>query len=58
MEAEAIDQPTAEALVAHKYVLDWGDLPRDFGAVTAIERTQGGWQGTADPRGGGAAMGD
>jgi gamma-glutamyltranspeptidase len=29
-----------------------------FGAANAIVRTPTGWQGTADPRGGGAAIGD
>jgi gamma-glutamyltranspeptidase len=29
-----------------------------FGAITAIVRTPSGWDGTSDPRGGGAAIGD
>src|SRR5258708_10221909 len=58
IEAESIDQPTAEALATHKYVIDWGDTPIEFAHVTAIARTAAGWQGTADPRNGGAAMGD
>jgi gamma-glutamyltranspeptidase len=40
------------------HVLDWGDDRRMFGAVNAIVRTPAGWDGAADPRGGGAAMGD
>ena len=58
VEAEAIDKSTDEALRGMGQFLEWGNSPREFGAVTAIVRTEGGWDGTADPRGGGAAMGD
>ena len=58
IEAESIDQPTEEALRAMGHALDWGDDRRMFGAVNAIVRTPAGWEGSADPRGGGAAMGD
>lgn len=58
IEAEAIDRPTEEALRAMGHALDWGDDRRMFGAVNAIVRTPAGWEGAADPRGGGAAMGD
>ena len=40
----------------YKLVLGKGE--RMFGAANAIVRTKDGWQGAADPRGGGAAIGD
>ena len=58
LEAAAIDRPTDEALRAMGHALDWSDDRRAFGAVNAIVRTPAGWEGAADPRGGGAAMGD
>jgi gamma-glutamyltranspeptidase / glutathione hydrolase len=58
VEAESIDEATSQALSAHKYNIDWGDAPIEFAHVTAIARTATGWQGTADQRNGGAAMGD
>lgn len=58
IEAGSIDKKTDEALRAKGHNLRWGDHPREFAAVNAIVRTAGGWEGTADPRGGGAAMGD
>ncbi|MCW5804083.1 MAG: gamma-glutamyltransferase [Deltaproteobacteria bacterium] len=58
IEAEAIDKPTAKSLEGRKHELSWGESPREFGAVTAIARGPDGWEGTSDPRGGGAAMGD
>jgi gamma-glutamyltranspeptidase/glutathione hydrolase len=58
IEAEAIDKPTSKNLEARKHELTWGEAPREFGAVTAIARGTAGWEGTSDPRGGGAAMGD
>jgi gamma-glutamyltranspeptidase/glutathione hydrolase len=58
VQAGALDKPTADALRGMGHTLDWNDVPREFGAVTAIVRTPTGWDGTADPRGGGAAMGD
>jgi gamma-glutamyltranspeptidase len=40
------------------YALELGVPAREFGAASAIVRTPSGWDGAADPRGGGAAMGD
>jgi gamma-glutamyltranspeptidase/glutathione hydrolase len=58
IQAEAIDAHADETLRGFGHKLKWGDEPREFGAVNAIVRTADGWDGTADPRGGGAAMGD
>ena len=58
IEADSIDQATDTALKGLGYTLDYGASTREFGAVNAIERTATGWDGAADPRGGGAAMGD
>jgi gamma-glutamyltranspeptidase/glutathione hydrolase len=60
VEAEAIDRETEQALAAKGHKLDWGEDRRAFGAVNAIVRARSGpgWEGSADPRGGGAAMGD
>jgi gamma-glutamyltranspeptidase/glutathione hydrolase len=58
IEAESIDAKTETALKAMGHTLDWSNPKRDFGAITAIVRTATGWDGTSDPRGGGAAMGD
>ena len=58
VEAEAIEQPTDETLRGKGHAVLWGNAPREFGAVTAIVRAGSGWEGTSDPRGGGAAVGD
>ncbi len=58
VEAEAIDRDAEQALLAKGHKLDWGEDRRAFGAVNAIVRAATGWEGSADPRGGGAAMGD
>jgi gamma-glutamyltranspeptidase/glutathione hydrolase len=58
IEAAALDQPGDAALRAMGYQLIWGEPARAFGAITAIVRTASGWDGAADPRGGGAALGD
>ncbi|MGE0550862.1 MAG: gamma-glutamyltransferase [Kofleriaceae bacterium] len=58
IEPEAIDEETDEKLHALNYTIKWGQSRREFGAVTAIVRTPDGWEGTSDPRGGGAALGD
>ena len=58
VEADSIDKATDAKLQASGYVLDYSASPREFGAVNAIVRTATGWDGAADPRGGGAAMGD
>ncbi|HEY0479422.1 MAG TPA: gamma-glutamyltransferase [Kofleriaceae bacterium] len=58
IEGASIDKPTEEALRAMGYQLHWGEPHRAFGAITAIVRGTAGWDGTSDPRGGGAAIGD
>ena len=58
LEDEAITKPVEDELKAAGYTLVWGKPERIYGAVTAIVRTKDGWQGAADPRGGGAAIGD
>jgi gamma-glutamyltranspeptidase len=58
VEAGAIDRVTEQALIAAKHAVKWPHLPREFGYVTAIVRTPTGWDGAADPRGGGGAAGD
>jgi gamma-glutamyltranspeptidase/glutathione hydrolase len=58
VEAEALDRETDAALRAKGHALDWSEERRAFGAVNAIVRAKAGWEGSADPRGGGAAMGD
>jgi len=58
IEAEALTKDADKALREHKYTLDWKQPPREFGAANAIVRTPDGWKGAADPRGGGATMGD
>jgi gamma-glutamyltranspeptidase/glutathione hydrolase len=56
VEADAIDQATADKLKADGYTLDFN--VRSLAAANAIVRTPAGWAGAADPRRGGAAMGD
>ncbi len=58
IEAGSIDQATETKLRELGYKIVWGQDAREFGAVNAIVRTKDGWDGAADPRGGGAAMGD
>jgi gamma-glutamyltranspeptidase/glutathione hydrolase len=58
IEAEAIDRPADDALGAMGYKLHWGEPKRAFAAITAIVRSDAGWDGASDPRGGGAAIGD
>jgi gamma-glutamyltranspeptidase / glutathione hydrolase len=58
VEDDAITREVAAALKAAGYTLVWGKPERIYGAVNAIARTPDGWQGAADPRGGGAAIGD
>jgi gamma-glutamyltranspeptidase/glutathione hydrolase len=58
VEAEAINKDADKTLRELGYTLDWKQPPREFGAANAIVRTPNGWKGAADPRGGGAAMGD
>jgi gamma-glutamyltranspeptidase/glutathione hydrolase len=54
VEEDAITQQVADQLRAAGYKLVAGS----YGAANAIVRTKDGWQGAADPRGGGAAIGD
>ncbi len=56
IEEYAIDQVTATQLAERGQTLDFA--PTYFASITAIVRTSTGWDGTADPRGGGAAKGD
>jgi gamma-glutamyltranspeptidase/glutathione hydrolase len=58
VEAESITKDADKALREMGYKVDWKQAPREFGAANAIVRTATGWKGAADPRGGGAAMGD
>ncbi|CAN5920424.1 gamma-glutamyltransferase [soil metagenome] len=58
VEGDSITGATDARLKSLGYTLEFNAAPREFGAVTAIERTAKGWDGAADPRGGGAAMGD
>ena len=58
IEAASIDKATEEQLRGMDYRLHWGEAKRGFGAITAIVRGAAGWDGSSDPRGGGAAIGD
>ena len=58
LEALAVDRATDAALQAAGHTTDWSGDKRDFGSVNAIVKTANGWDGSADPRGGGAAIGD
>ena len=58
IEALAVDRATDAALQAAGHKTDWSWEKREFGAVNAIVKTAAGWEGAADPRGGGAAVGD
>jgi len=55
---DSITAATAKQLEAAGYKLVFGKVERIYGAVNAIVRTKEGWAGAADPRGGGAAIGD
>ena len=57
-EEDSITADTAKQLESAGYKLTFGKGERVFGAANAIVRTKDGWQGAADPRGGGAAVGD
>jgi len=57
VEGSSIEKADDEALRGMGYKLIWSPPPA-FGAITAIVRTPAGWDGTSDPRGGGAAIGD
>lgn len=58
VEPDSIDRETADKLKASGYTLEFAASAREFGAANAIVRTPAGWAAAADPRGGGAAMGD
>jgi gamma-glutamyltranspeptidase/glutathione hydrolase len=58
VEEDSISADTDKQLKAAGYATDFSQSPRSFGAASAIVRTTTGWEGAADPRGGGAAMGD
>jgi gamma-glutamyltranspeptidase/glutathione hydrolase len=58
VEPKSLAKPAADELEKAGYKLDWRPSAREFGAANAIVRTASGWDGAADPRGGGAAMGD
>lgn len=58
VEEDSISEATAKALEAAGYKLTFNKGERTYGAANAIVRTPDGWQGAADPRGGGAAIGD
>jgi gamma-glutamyltranspeptidase / glutathione hydrolase len=57
-EDEAVTKDVDEALRAMGYTLVWGKVDRIGGAANAIVRTKDGWSASADPRGGGASLGD
>ena len=58
VESDSISEAVANQLRTAGYTLDIESPDRSFGAANAIVRTASGWQGAADPRGGGAAVGD
>lgn len=58
VEEDSITKDTDDKLKSMGYATDFSQAPRQFGAANAIVRTPTGWEGAADPRGGGAAMGD
>jgi gamma-glutamyltranspeptidase/glutathione hydrolase len=58
LEDDAISKQTTDELQAMGYTLVWAKPEKIYGAVNALVRTATGWSGAADPRGGGAALGD
>jgi len=60
VEDEAITRDVDEALRGLGYTIVWNQPERIFGAANMIVRTPhgSGWSGSADRRGGGAALGD
>ncbi len=58
VEPKSLTKAAADELAKAGYQLDWRPSAREFGAANAIVRTPNGWAGAADPRGGGAAMGN
>ncbi|MBA3821120.1 MAG: gamma-glutamyltransferase, partial [Deltaproteobacteria bacterium] len=57
VEPSSIDRATEEALRAKGHTVEWS-REGDLGTVTAIVRGAAGWEGAADPRGAGGAVGD
>ncbi|HEY5946950.1 MAG TPA: gamma-glutamyltransferase [Kofleriaceae bacterium] len=57
-EDEAVTKEVDDSLESLGYTLVWNARERIGGAAQAIVRTQAGWAGAVDPRGGGAALGD
>jgi gamma-glutamyltranspeptidase / glutathione hydrolase len=57
LEDEAVTKDVDEALRGLGYTLVWSN-DRVGGAANAIVRTDKGWSASADPRGGGASLGD
>jgi gamma-glutamyltranspeptidase/glutathione hydrolase len=59
VEPEALGREADAQLRNDGYALEWAQSAREFGAITAIAGAgSAGWLGTADPRGGGGAIGD
>jgi gamma-glutamyltranspeptidase/glutathione hydrolase len=58
IEAASVERGVEQALIDAGHKTDWAGEKRSFAAVTAIAKSQAGWEGTSDPRGLGAAVGD
>ncbi len=58
IEPDSIDQATDAKLRGAGYEVRHAATAREFGTANAILRVKDGWDGAADPRGGGAAIGD
>ena len=58
LEGMAVTREVEQALNARGHETDWSWEKREFGAANAIVKSPAGWDGAADPRGGGAAVGD
>jgi gamma-glutamyltranspeptidase/glutathione hydrolase len=58
LEASAVTREVEQALIARGHKVDWSWSKREFGAANTIVKSATGWDGAADPRGGGAAVGD
>jgi gamma-glutamyltranspeptidase/glutathione hydrolase len=58
LEGQAVTREVEQALQARGHKTDWSWEKREFGAANAIVKSATGWDGAADPRGGGAAVGD
>ncbi|CAN5850565.1 gamma-glutamyltransferase [soil metagenome] len=56
IEDKSITEKAATTLLGEGYIMAWSK--RGFAAANAIVRTPNGWSASADPREGGAAMGD